>query len=54
MQQSIVKLFSQSELRNNCTITLNIYLIEITKKTAAMTNHLQQATTRMMILLVLL
>ena len=48
----ILDLLTQSELRDYCTIALNIFLLEIVEQAAALTDHLKKATAGMVILMV--
>ena len=47
-------LLSQAELLNDCSVTLDILLLQVCEHAAALTYHLQQTTTGMVIMLVLL
>ena len=48
------KLFSQTEFFDDCTVTLNIFLLKIRKKLTAVTYHFKQAATAVVVLVVFL
>ena len=45
-------LLTDSELCNNCTVALNVLLSKIVEKAAALTYHLEQTASRMVVLVV--
>ncbi len=45
-------LLTESEFRYDCTITLNVLLLEIVEKVAALTDHLEKTTTAVIVLVV--
>ena len=49
-----LQLLSEFQLLDQCTVTLEILLLQIVKKSSSLTNHLQKASSGMMILLVAL
>ena len=48
----LLKLLTNTQLGNYCTITLDILLLQIVQKISSVTNHLQQTTAGVVILLV--
>lgn len=47
-------LLSDAELSDDSSVTLDVLLLQVSEHVAALTNHLQQATTGMVVVLVLL
>lgn len=47
-------LLSQAELLNDCSVTLDILLLQVSEHAAALADHLEQAATGMVVVLVLL
>ena len=46
---SDTELFTKSELLDDCSVTLNILFLEIVEHASALTDHLQKASSGMMI-----
>ena len=52
--RQLLKLLSETELLYDCTVALNVSLLEITEKVSSVTNHLLQAAAAVMVLVVAL
>ncbi len=46
-------LFTEAELADDLTVSINVFAVEVIEKTAALTDHFQQAASTAVVLLVL-
>jgi hypothetical protein len=46
-------LFTEAELADDLTVSINVFTIEVVKKTAALADHFQQAASAAVVVIVL-
>ena len=48
----VEELLTETQLLDDCTVTSNIVLLEVRKKISSVTNHLQEATATVVVLVI--